>query len=125
MVRDRLVENLFPTVICREFGLQRHMWRNENAKNILRRLEMGYLWLRVHYPMANPIKEPFWQQLVQFLRVSVKMDRKFRPPMASVPISPASVISTSVVSIEKSHSVATIMSNEALIKPYMTLFLHE
>jgi hypothetical protein len=108
MVRDRLVDNLLPTVICGDFGLQRHMWRNENARDILRRLERGYFWSRVHYPMANPIKEPILEQLVQFLRVNVKMDRKSRPPMASIPISPASVISTIVASTEKAHPVATI-----------------
>jgi hypothetical protein len=58
--------------------------------------------------MANPIKEPSLEQLVQFLRVNIKMDRKSRPPMASIPISPASVISTIVASTEKSHHVAII-----------------
>jgi hypothetical protein len=91
MVRDKLVENILPTIICRDFRLQRHMWRNENAGNILRRMEMGYFWSRVHYPMANPIKEPILEQLVQFLRVNIKMDRKSRPPMALISISPVSV----------------------------------
>jgi hypothetical protein len=60
--------------------------------------------------MANPIKEPNLEQLVQFLRVNVKMDRKSRPPMASIPISPASVILTIVASTEKSHPVANCLS---------------
>jgi hypothetical protein len=58
--------------------------------------------------MANPIKEPSLEQRVQFLRVNIKMDRKSRPPMASIPISPASVISTIAASTEKDHPVATI-----------------
>jgi len=58
--------------------------------------------------MANPIKEPNLEQLVQFSRVNVKMDRKSRPPMALILISPASVISTIAASSEKSHIVATI-----------------
>jgi hypothetical protein len=98
MVRDRMVDDLLPTIICRDFRLQRHMWRNENARDILRRLERGYFWSRVHYPMSNPIKEPNFEKLVQFLRVNVKMDRKYRPPMASIPISLASFISTIVAS---------------------------
>jgi hypothetical protein len=53
------------------------------------------------------------------------MDRKSRPLMASIPISPTSIILTIVASTEKDHLVATIFSNEALNKPYMTLFLHE
>jgi hypothetical protein len=108
MVRDKLVDDLFPTVIYREFRLQRHMWRNENAWDILRRLERGYFWSRVHYPMANPIKEPSLEHLVQFLQVNVKMDRKSRPPMALIPISPTSIISTIVTSTEKDHLVVTI-----------------
>jgi hypothetical protein len=84
------------------------MWRNENVGDILRRLERGYFWSRVHYPMANPIKEPILEQLVQFLWVNVKMYIKYRPPMASIPISPAYVISTIVASTEKSHPVETV-----------------
>jgi hypothetical protein len=79
------------------------MWRNENTRDILRRLERGYFWSRVHYSMANPIKEPNLEQMVQLLRIIVKMDRKSRPPMASVPISPASVISTIAAPTEKYH----------------------
>jgi hypothetical protein len=107
MVRDMMVDDLLPTLICGDFGLQRHMWRNKNAKDILRTMKRGYFWSRVHSPMTNPIKEPSLEQLVQFLRVNVKMDRKSRPPMALVPISPASDISTTVASTEKSHPVAT------------------
>jgi hypothetical protein len=73
-------------------------------------LERGSLYSRVHYPMANPIKEPSLEQLVQFLRVSVEMDRKSRPPMASIPISTASVVSTIVASTKKTHPVATTLS---------------
>jgi hypothetical protein len=108
MVRDRLVDDLLPTIICGDFRLQRHMWRNENAWDILRRLERGYLWSIVHYSMANPVKEPNLKHLVQFLRVSVKMDRKSRPLMASIPISPTSVISAIAPSTEKAHPVETI-----------------
>jgi hypothetical protein len=53
---------------------------------------------RVHYYMANLIKEPILEQLVQFLRINVKMYRKSRPPMACIPISPASVIFSIVAS---------------------------
>jgi hypothetical protein len=76
--------------------------------DILRRLKKGSFWSRVQYSMANPIKEPILEQPVQFLRINVKMDRKSRPPMASIPISPASIISTIIASIEKSHSVAEV-----------------
>jgi hypothetical protein len=107
MVRDRLVDDLLPTIICGDFRLQRHMWRNGNAVDILRRLERGSFWSRVHYPMSNRIKEPNIEQLVQLLRVSVKIDRKYRPPMASIPISLASFIST-IASTEKSHPVEKI-----------------
>jgi hypothetical protein len=58
--------------------------------------------------MANPIKEPNLEQLVQFLRINVKMDRKSSPPMASVPFSPASIISAIVSPTEKDHLVATV-----------------
>jgi hypothetical protein len=108
MVRYMLVDDLLPTIICGDFRLQRHMWRNMNSRDILRRLERGYFWSRVHYSMDNPIKEPSLEQLVQLLRVNVKMDRKSRPPMDSIPISRASVISTIVASIEKANPVATI-----------------
>jgi hypothetical protein len=84
------------------------MWRNENARDVLRRLERGSFWSRVHYSMANPIKEPILEQLVQFLGINIKMDRKSRPPMASIPISPASVISAIVAPTEKTHPVATV-----------------
>jgi hypothetical protein len=60
--------------------------------------------------MANPIKEPSLEQLVQFLWVSVKMDSKSRPHMASITISPASVILTIVASTEKSHTIAISLS---------------
>jgi hypothetical protein len=58
--------------------------------------------------MANAIKEPNLEQLVQFLRVDVKMDRKCRPLMASISISPTSVILTTAASTEKSHPIATV-----------------
>jgi len=58
MVRDRMVDDLFPTIICGDFRLQGHMWRNENARDVLRRLKRGSFWSRVNYSMANPIKEP-------------------------------------------------------------------
>jgi hypothetical protein len=53
------------------------------------------------------------------------MDRKYRPSMASVPISPASVISAIDAPTKKSHPVQNFISNESLNKPYMTLYLHE
>jgi hypothetical protein len=84
------------------------MWRNMNARDVLRRMERRYFWSRVHYSMTNPIKEPILEQLVQFLRINIKMDGKSRPSMASVPISPASVISAIVAPTEKSHPVAAV-----------------
>jgi hypothetical protein len=108
MVRERSVDDLLPTIICTDFMLQRHMWRNRNVRDILRRLERGSLYSTVHYSMANPIKEPNLEQLVQFLRISVKMDRKSRPLMALIPISSASVILAIVVSTEKAHPVAVV-----------------
>jgi hypothetical protein len=68
------------------------MWRNENARDVLR-LERRYFWSRVYYSMTNPVKEPILEQLVQFLGVNIKMYGKSRPSRTSVPISPASVIS--------------------------------
>jgi hypothetical protein len=72
MVRDRMVDDLLPSIICEDFLLQRHMWRNGNTRDILRRLERECLWLRVHYSMENPIKEPILEQLIQLLRINVK-----------------------------------------------------
>jgi hypothetical protein len=108
MVREKMVDDLLPTIICGDFRLQRHMWRNENVGDILRRLEMGSFYLRVHYSIPNPIKEHNLEQLVQLLRVRVTMDRKYRPLMASIPISPTSVISAIVSSTEKTHPIATV-----------------
>jgi hypothetical protein len=108
MERDRLVDDILTTIICEDFRILRHMWRNNNSRDISRRLERKSFWSRVNYSMANPIKEPNLEQLVQFLRVIVKMDKKSRPPMASIPISLASVILTIVASTEKTHPVATI-----------------
>jgi hypothetical protein len=104
VVGDRLVDNFLPTVISGDFGLQRHMWRNENARKILRRLERGPLWSGMQDTMANQIKKPSLKQLVQLLWINIKMNRKSRPSMASIPISPASVISTIVASTEKNSS---------------------
>jgi hypothetical protein len=107
MVSDRLVDYLLSIIICGDFKMQRDMRMNENAEDILR-MEKESFWLRVNYSMDNPIKEHILEQLVQFLRVIVKMDRKSRPHMASIPISPTSVISAIVTSTEKSHHVATV-----------------
>jgi hypothetical protein len=41
MVRDKLVDDLFPAIICGDFRMQRHMWRNVNARDIMRRLKRG------------------------------------------------------------------------------------
>jgi hypothetical protein len=108
MVRDKWVDNLLPSIICGKFQLQGHMWRNGNTMDVLSRLERRYFWSRVHYSMTNPIKEPILEQLVQFFRIGVKMDRKSRPSMASVPISPASIIFSSVSPTEKSHHVTIV-----------------
>jgi hypothetical protein len=53
MVRDKWVDNLFPSIICRDFWFQGYMRRNENYKDILR-LEGRSLWLRVYYSVPNP-----------------------------------------------------------------------
>jgi hypothetical protein len=58
--------------------------------------------------MANPIKEPILEQMVQLLRVNIKIDRKYRPSMTSIPISHASVILTIVASTKKDHPVEKI-----------------
>jgi hypothetical protein len=58
--------------------------------------------------MTNPIKESILEQLVQFLWVKVKMDGKYRPPMALISISTASVISSIAASTEKTHHVAMV-----------------
>jgi hypothetical protein len=75
------------------------MWRNENARDVLR-LERRYFWPRVYYSMTNPVKEPILELLVQFLGINIKMDGKSRPSRPSVPISPASVISSMVAPTE-------------------------
>jgi hypothetical protein len=36
MVSDILVGYLLSTIICGDFKMQRDMWRNENAEDILR-----------------------------------------------------------------------------------------
>jgi hypothetical protein len=58
--------------------------------------------------MANPIKEPILEQMVHFLQGNVQVDRKSRPLMASIPISPSSFILTIVASTETNNPVATI-----------------
>jgi hypothetical protein len=62
----------------------------------------------MHYSMTNPIKEPILEQLVHLLRINVKMDRKASPPMASIPISFSSVISSIVAPTKKIHHVAAV-----------------
>jgi hypothetical protein len=47
----------------------------------------------MQYPMANQIKEPSLKQLVQLLQINIKVNRKLRPHMASMLVTPASVIS--------------------------------
>jgi hypothetical protein len=71
-------------------------------------MERGSFSSRMHYSMANPIKEPNLEKLVQFLRINIKMDGKSSPSMSSVAISPAFVISPIDTPNEKTHPVATI-----------------
>jgi hypothetical protein len=108
MVRDRNFDDLLPSIICGNFWLQGHTWRNGNVKDVLRRLERRYFWSRVHYSMTNIVKEPSLEQLVQLFRINIKMDGKSRPFMALVPISPAYVISSIVAPTEKVHLVAVV-----------------
>jgi hypothetical protein len=104
VVGDRLVDNFFPTIISGDFGLQRHMWRNENARKILRRLKRGSVRSGMQDTMANQIKKPSLKQLVQLLWINIEMNRKPRPFMASLPVTSASVISAIVASTEKNSS---------------------
>jgi hypothetical protein len=83
------------------------MWRNENARDVLR-LERRSFWSRVYYSMTNLVKEPNLEQLVQFLGINIKMDGKSRPSRPSVPISPASVISSMAAPTEETHPVAVV-----------------
>jgi len=74
----------------------------------MRMLERGPLWLWMQDAMTNRIKKSILKQLVQLLWINIKMNKKSRPSMASIPISPASVISTIATSTKKTHHVATI-----------------
>jgi hypothetical protein len=107
-VRSWLIDNFLPTVLCGRFELHRHMWGNRNVRKILRLSKIGPLTLRMQYPMANQIKEPSLKQLVQLLQISIKVNRKLRPPMASMPVTPASVISAITAPTEKTHPVEII-----------------
>jgi hypothetical protein len=60
----------------------------------------------MQYPMANQIKEPSLKQLVQLLRIIIKVNTKSRPPMASMPVTLAFVILTITSLHEKTHPVA-------------------
>jgi hypothetical protein len=90
-----------------DFWLQGNMSRNENARDVLR-LEGGSLWPRVYYSMTNLVKKPILEQLVQFLGINIKMNGKSRPSRTSVPISPASVISSMAAPTEETHPIAIV-----------------
>jgi hypothetical protein len=107
MVRDNRVDNLWPSIICRDFWLQGNMRRNENYRDV-ERLEGGSLWLRVYYSMNNLVKSPILEQLVQFLGINIKMNGKSRPSRTYIPISPASVISTMAYPTEETHPIAIV-----------------
>jgi hypothetical protein len=107
MVRDSQFDDLLPSIIYGDFWLQGHMWRNMNARDVLK-LERGSFWLSVYYSMTNPFKEPILEPLVQFLGINIKRDGKSRPSRTTVPISLASVISSIVAPTKKSHHVAIV-----------------
>jgi hypothetical protein len=62
----------------------------------------------MQYPMANQIKKLILKQLVQLLWIIIKVNRKSRPSMASLPVTFASVISAINAPAEKTHPVAII-----------------
>ena len=99
MVRDSRVDNLFPSIICRDLWLQGHVRRHKNSKDVLR-LEGGSLWSRLYYSLLDLVKEPNLEQLVQFLGINIKMNGKSRPSRPSVTVSSASVISAIVATTE-------------------------
>jgi hypothetical protein len=57
--------------------------------------------------IANQIKKPSLKQLVQLLWINIEMNRKPRPFMASLPVTPTSVISAIAASTEKTPLVGT------------------
>jgi len=79
-----------------------------NAEKITRLLKRGPFRSMMQYPMANQIKEPNLKQLVQLLWINIKVNRKLRPPVSSMPVTPASVISVITSPTEKTHLVAII-----------------
>ena len=100
-MRRNFIDNFLPTVVCGRFGLHRHMWGNMNAGKILRLLKRGPFRSRMKYPMENQIKEPNLKQMVQILWINIKVNRKLRPPMASLPVTSASIIPAITAPTEK------------------------
>jgi hypothetical protein len=62
----------------------------------------------MQYLMANQIKKPILKQLVQLLRINIEVNRKSRLPLASMPVTPTSVISAITAPSKKNHHVAII-----------------
>jgi hypothetical protein len=63
MLGDCWVNNLLPSVILRNFRLQRNMRGNRDNKDIVG-LEGRPLWSRLDYPLSNPIEKSSSKELV-------------------------------------------------------------
>ena len=107
MVRDSRVDNLLPSIICRDFWLHGHMRRHRNTRDVLR-LEGGSLWSRLYYSLPDLVKEHNLEQLVQFLGIKIKMNKESRHYRPFVRVSSASIISAMATPSEETHHVATI-----------------
>jgi hypothetical protein len=55
----------------------------------------------MQYTMANQIEKPNLKQLVQLLRINIKVNRKSRPHMASLSVTYASIIPVIAAPTEK------------------------
>jgi hypothetical protein len=113
MVRDNRIDNLLPSIICRDFWLQGHMRRHMNTRDILR-LEGRSLWSGLYYSFPNPVEEPSLEQLVQFLGVNIKMNGESRPSRPSVPVTSSSIISAMAAPAEETHPVC---NNSSVTSP--------
>jgi hypothetical protein len=63
MVGDCWVNNLLPSIILRNFRLQRYMRGHRDTRNMLG-MEGRPLWPRLDYPLSNPIEKSILKELV-------------------------------------------------------------
>jgi hypothetical protein len=62
MVGDYCLNNLLPSAILRKFKLQRYMRGHRGTRNMLG-MEGRPLWLRLDYPLFNPIEKSILKEM--------------------------------------------------------------